>query len=103
MIIVAGSVEFNTADYQALKADILSLEAATRQENGCLYYSFALAAQDADTTQITLLEKWQSQAALDTLLKQASLKAFAEKGLQKARNVQIKMYDVTGEREVVIG
>ena len=44
MIIVAGSVEFNTADYQALKADILSLEAATRQENGCLYYSFALAA-----------------------------------------------------------
>ena len=103
MIIVAGSVEFNTADYQALKADILSLEAATRQENGCLYYSFAIAAQDADTTQITLLEKWQSQTALDAHLKQAALKAFAEKGLQKARNVQIKMYDVTGEREVVIG
>ena len=64
MMMVAGSDELKPADNQAPKADILSLEAATRQENGCLYYSFALAAQDADTTQITLLEKWQSQAAL---------------------------------------
>lgn len=100
MIIVAGFVDFDTAHLPAIQADIRAIEAATRQEDGCLYY--AMAFDDLATGHATVLERWRDQAALDAHLRTPGLKAFQQRNLVHARHVSIKVYDASGERDVVV-
>mgnify|MGYP003593437601 CR=1 FL=1 len=100
MILVAGFVDFDTTNLAAIQADIRAIEVATRQEDGCLYY--AMAFDDPATGHVTVLERWRDQAALDAHLRTPGLKTFQQRNLAHARQVSIKAYDASGERDVEV-
>lgn len=100
MIIVAGHIVFDPQRMADILADIASMEAATRQEDGCLYY--AMAVDDLASGQVTLFERWRDEEALAVHLRTPALKAFQQRNLVHARDVSIKVYDVSGERDLVV-
>jgi quinol monooxygenase YgiN len=100
MIIVAGQAEFDTRYLAEVQADIREIEAATRREDGCLYY--AMAFDDLEQGHVTVLERWRDEAALNAHLRTPALKAFQERNLTRARSFSIKLYEVVAERDLVV-
>jgi quinol monooxygenase YgiN len=100
MIIVAGQIEFDTKYLAEIQADIRKIEAATRLEDGCLYY--AMAFDDVEAGHVTVLERWRDEAALDAHLRTSGLKAFQERNLPRAKSFSIKLYEIAVERDLVV-
>jgi quinol monooxygenase YgiN len=100
MIIVAGQAEFDTRYIAEIQSDIRAIEAATRLEDGCLYY--AMAFDDLASGQVTILERWRDEAALDAHLRTPGLKAFQERNVSRAKSFSIKLYEVAIERDLVV-
>lgn len=100
MIIVAGQVDFDPRYLPEILADIKVLEAATRLEDGCLYY--AMAFDDLETGHATVLERWRDEAALNAHLRTPGLKAFQERNLPRAKHFSIKLYEIAAERDLVV-
>ncbi len=66
---------------ETLKSLLLTLIAPTRGEAGCI--SYQLLQNSADPAEFTFLERWESQAALDTHLASPRI----QQALAEARNV----------------
>lgn len=66
MIIVAGSFEMDPAQRAAFLAGRTEVMRRSRAETGCLEYTFS--ADPLDPGRVVLLERWESQAALDAHL-----------------------------------
>ena len=98
-IIVAGTFRAPPENIDALKPHLEAAVAATRQEDGCLAYCFALDVTEAGL--IRVYEQWRDQAALDAHLKASSMagfmKAAREHGL---RDPQFKIFEIAGERKL---
>jgi quinol monooxygenase YgiN len=62
MIIVQGWVRVAPGEIDRLRSAALAMAEATRQEPGCLEYSFAIDLTDANL--IRIAERWSDDAAL---------------------------------------
>lgn len=62
MIIVYGIIETTSESIAALTDAIIKMEKATREEAGCIDYTFSVAISDPSCIRIS--EKWESAEAL---------------------------------------
>jgi quinol monooxygenase YgiN len=63
MLIVAGTIEVEPDDRDALMAAALPMMAASQAEEGCLDYVFSVDPTDAGTVRV--FERWTDAAALE--------------------------------------
>lgn len=99
LIVVIEAVTANAAEAQRLLAEARPLCAATREEKGCLDYSFALDC--VDSASVRVIERWQDQAAMSAHLKMPYLEAFM--GFMQSvtvKSMSAKVYDASGERDL---
>lgn len=62
MVVVNGIVKTSQADIAALQEAIATMEKASREEAGCIDYTFSVEVSDRDVIRIT--EKWDNVDAL---------------------------------------
>jgi quinol monooxygenase YgiN len=98
-VIVAGTFRVPPERFDDLWPHLQAVIAATRQEDGCLIYSYARDVGDPEL--IRLFEHWRDQASLHAHFKAAHMLAWqkvrAEHGFHDRR---IKSYDVVAERAI---
>ncbi|MBL8551080.1 MAG: antibiotic biosynthesis monooxygenase [Hyphomonadaceae bacterium] len=93
MVIVQGTVRVAEAD----RAKFRAAGAATRQEPGCLLYTYGEDVLDPGLMRIS--ERWRDMAALDAHVKTPHMAAFtAALGGLDLSEVQISAYEVASER-----
>ena len=63
MIIVVGEVRFGAGEIERLRDDFARAIAATRVEDGCDHYAYAVDLLDPDLLHVT--ERWRDAVALD--------------------------------------
>ena len=63
MIIVTGEVRFATGEIERMKEDFVRNIEATRKEEGCEHYCYAVDLQDPNLLRVS--ERWRSEEALD--------------------------------------
>ena len=63
MIVVVGEVRFGTGEIERIKADLARAIAATRAEDGCEHYSYAVDLAEPDLLHVS--ERWRDMPALD--------------------------------------
>jgi quinol monooxygenase YgiN len=93
VIIVGGRFEVDPAQRDAFIAERLGVMRASRDEEGCLEYTFA--ADPLEAAGVILFERWESQAALD-----AHLAALVRNTTITPQWSSVKIYDVAGERRL---
>jgi quinol monooxygenase YgiN len=96
MIFVAGTLTVNPAFVADFQQDVAAMAGRIRQERGCFHYS--LLAEDARTGVINVLEQWSDDAALALHLKQPWIVEFFNKYAGHLLAVNVKVYDISGER-----
>ena len=62
-LIIAGTVRVPPENLEAFKPHMLAMLTASRAEDGCYEYSYAVDVADSDLVRI--YEAWRDQAALD--------------------------------------
>jgi quinol monooxygenase YgiN len=62
MVVVNGIVTTTQADISALRDAIATMEKASREEAGCIDYTFSVEVNDPDVLRIT--EKWDKVESL---------------------------------------
>ena len=96
MIIIIGRAEFDPAALSRLRPALDAMMRATWEESGCLSYSMAVESE-ADGV-VTIVERWADEAALKTHFATPHMAAFNAAVAGVIRSMDLKMYDVTGER-----
>ena len=93
MIMVAGLIESTREDIASLRDAVLRLEALTREEPGCIDYSFSVELGDASRLRIS--ERWESLDALRAHFNQPHLADF-QRAIAERRpaNTDIRFYSV---------
>jgi len=100
MIIVIGKVIVEPEDREAFMRSARAVEAATRQESGCIHYAFAQDLTDANL--FWLSESWTDIPSLDAHGNTAHIAVFRkETAAQKLRLFVAKRYEGTGETVLV--
>lgn len=94
MIIIEGWVRFGPGEMDRLRATFAETLAATRKEEGCLEYSFAVDVLDPNILRIA--ERWQDDAAVAAHGKSAHMAAFGA-ALRAAQIEAAKIKAYTGE------
>lgn len=98
-IVVAGSYRIPPENLDALKSHAGPLIAATRNEDGCLVYSFAVDLEDQGL--IRVFERWRDQAALDAHFDTPHMKTWqAARGEFGVYDRMISAYEVGQTREI---
>jgi quinol monooxygenase YgiN len=96
MIFVAGTLTVNPALLPQFQQDVAAMAARVRQEQGCHHYS--LLAEDAGSGLVNVLEQWTDDAALSTHLGQPWIVEFYNKYASHLLALNVKIYDISGER-----
>ncbi len=78
MILLAGSLRYPPGAIQLLKDEMQKVVEATRREDGCINYDFALDI--SDPTRLIVFERWRDQAALDGHFKSPHMAAWIKAG-----------------------
>jgi len=94
MIRVVAHLSALPSKIEELKAVALSLAVPTRQEPGCHKYEWH--QNTADPTDITCIEEWESDAALDAHLASPHVKAALSRTPELATGVDIRRYKLLG-------
>lgn len=94
MIIVIGRAEVDPADIVRLRPALDAMMRATWEESGCLSYSMAVEGDSV----VTIVERWSDEAALKAHFTTPHMAAFNAQIKGAVRSMDLKMYDVTGER-----
>jgi len=76
MLVIAGTIPFDPAQREAFHAACVTLQEATRAEEGCLLYAFSADLEDPGMVHI--IEKWTSEEALLAHFAQPHMKAFGD-------------------------
>ena len=99
MVIIAGTVRVPPENAPALRPHQDAMLAASRAEDGCLTYSYAIDVQDPGL--IRVFEVWRDQAAIDAHFKAPHmatwLAANAELGVFDRK---LTLYEVASERSL---
>ena len=97
--IVAGTCRIPPENLASLQPHLETVIAATRQEDGCLVYSYAVDIEDPGL--IRVFELWRDQAALDAHFKTAHMIAWQavrlEHGFHERR---ISVHEVATSRAI---
>jgi quinol monooxygenase YgiN len=96
-IIIAGTVRVPPENLAALRPHQDAMLAASRAEDGCITYSYAVDVQDPGL--IRVFEVWRDRAAIDAHFQAPHMKAWraanAELGVFDRR---LTLYEVASER-----
>ncbi|HYJ30204.1 MAG TPA: putative quinol monooxygenase [Allosphingosinicella sp.] len=91
MIIVTGTARFGEGEIERLRADFAANIAATRAEDGCEHYAYAVDVSEPNLLHIT--ERWRDEAAIDAHMGSPHMARFmAVLGEAKIEALSIKMY-----------
>src|SRR5262245_49303064 len=97
MVIVGGSFELEPSDRDQLIASRVDMMQTSRDEPGCIEYTFS--ADAIGPRRVVLFERWESQDALDAHLNNLRGRADARDGVAPI-TASITIYDVVGERQL---
>lgn len=91
MIIVTGEARFGAGEIERLKDDFAANIAATRAEDGCLAYCYAVDIADPNLLHIS--ERWRDEAAVDAHMTAPHMGPFmAALGAAKIEALSVKAY-----------
>ncbi len=94
MLVIAGSIVIDPAKREAAIAAALEMMKVTRQEAGCISYTFS--ADLTDPGGFRIFEEWESQAALDAHFKVPHMAKFqAAMGGFGVKDLQVKRYEIS--------
>jgi quinol monooxygenase YgiN len=96
MIFVAGTLTVNPALLPEFQKDVAAMAGRVRQELGCHHYS--LLTEDPKTGLVNVMEQWSDDDALTTHLKQPWIVEFFNKYVSHLLALNVKVYDISGER-----
>jgi quinol monooxygenase YgiN len=97
MVIVGGTFEFDPNQREAFLASRFEMMRSSRDEPGCLEYTFA--ADPIDSGRVVLYERWASQEDLDAHLVALRAKPPATDAVVPIRS-SVVIYEVSGERRL---
>jgi quinol monooxygenase YgiN len=98
-VVVAGTFRIPPENFADLRPHLEAVVAATRAEDGCLVYSYAVDVADAGL--IRVFEHWRDQAALDAHFQTPHMKAWQAVRMQHGfHDRAISVYDVESVREI---
>lgn len=100
MIIIIARIEFDPDEIDALQPALDAMMRATWDESGCLSYSMAIESREQGIC--TIVERWESEAVLKQHFATPHMADFNAAILGHVRSVDAKLYDVTGERALMI-
>lgn len=96
-ILIAGTVRVPPENLDAFRPHMEAMLTASRAEDGCLTYSYAVDVQDPGL--IRVFEAWRDQAAIDAHLKAPHMAtwraAWPPLGVSDRR---LSLYEVASER-----
>ena len=93
MIVVNAIVSSSEEDISAMKDAIASMEAASRDEAGCLDYTFSIEVNKPSVLRIT--EKWKTVEALQAHFQTPHMQTFqAAMGERPPASLDVKFYEV---------
>ncbi len=100
MLIVAGTATFDDpADMEPVLDAGRRMIAASREEDGCLDYTYARDVTDEHVMRI--FELWKDQAALDFHFATPHMAEFRKAlGAAKIASIDVKIYEVSGTRNL---
>lgn len=94
MIIVAGTVRIDPAKFSLARVEMAKMIAASRVEDGCFGYSYAIDVVDPSVVRV--FEAWRDRAALEAHFQTPHLAewraAWASIGISERR---LESYDVS--------
>jgi quinol monooxygenase YgiN len=90
MIIIAGSLTFDKADREDVLASLAEVTACSRQDEGCLEYTWAEDLESPNT--FRFFECWESQAHLEAHLGQPHEDEFGERNLRRIRGATARTF-----------
>ena len=91
MIIIGGTIQFETDDREALFEAIRTMMAASQAEEGCLAYEFSPDISKPNV--LHLYEVWESAEALEAHGQSAHMAAFREATFPSFGDRDIKRYE----------
>lgn len=91
MIIIGGTIQYESDDREALLAAIRRMIAASQAEDGCIAYEVSADLSDPDT--LHLFEVWESAAHLDAHANSPHFKVFETDIRPSFVKTNIKRYD----------
>ncbi len=92
MIIVYGIIQSTSDDIAALTDVISTLEQATREEAGCIDYTFSVAISDPQCIRVS--EKWESVEALKAHMVAPHMAEFQQAiAAHPPRSAEIKFFE----------
>ena len=94
MIVVSGTITYDSADHDGVRSAVMKVAEATRAENGCITYEFF--ADLAGPGRMRVFEEWETDDALKAHATQPHMLAFREElGTYRMTSRQITRYVVT--------
>ncbi len=100
MIIVLARAEFEPSRLDELQPALDAMMRSTWEESGCLSYSMAIESREQGIC--TIVERWADEAALKAHFKEPHMAAFQVAIKGAVRSIDAKIYDVTGERPLMV-
>lgn len=95
MIVVAGTVRIDTSKLDATRGEMAKMLAASRAEDGCVEYAYAIDVLDPGLVHV--FEVWRDRAALDRHFQTPHMaqwrQSFPVLGIFDRK---LNIYDVTG-------
>ncbi len=104
MIIITGRAEINPNMVAGLKEALQAMMRATWEESGCLSYSLAIESEGGSEQPavLSICERWEDEKALKAHFAAPHMAAFNKAAQGALISLDVKMYDVVNERELVI-
>ena len=96
-VIIAGTVRVPPENLPAFRPHQDAMLEASRAEDGCITYSYAVDVQDPGL--IRVFEAWRDQAAIDAHFKAPHMAVWRAAGTEfGVHDRQLKVYEVAAER-----
>lgn len=100
MIIVNGTVRFGAGEIDRLKGAMQRNVEATRAEDGCEHYAYAVDLLDPNLLHVA--ERWRDEAAIERHMATPHMGALlAEVGAAKVEAISVKAYEATFLKNVL--
>ena len=91
MIIVTGTARFGEGEIERLRPDFAANIEATRAEEGCDHYAYAVDVSDPNLLHIS--ERWRDEAAIDAHMQSPHMAGFmAVLGQARIEALSVRMY-----------
>ena len=98
MLVIAGTFEIDPDQRDALIAAAIAVQQASREEEGCLLYTWS--ADLEDPRKVHVVEKWTSQEALERHLALPHVADFRAVSKTAVRGGDVVKYEVSSEGPV---